>query len=87
MQFRTLELFCRVADHRSFSKAAVDCGLTQSAVSQAISGLEESVGACLIDRSSRPLGLTEAGEIYLCGVRDVILLLLALLLLPLKLHC
>ncbi|MFG0263747.1 MAG: LysR family transcriptional regulator [Rhodopirellula sp. JB055] len=72
LQFRTLELFCRVADLRSFSKAAADCGLTQSAVSQAISGLEESVGASLIDRSSRPLGLTEAGEIYLCGVRDVI---------------
>ena len=67
MQLRTLELFCTIAEHRSFSKAAVLHQLTQSAVSQAMQHLEESVGAELIDRSKRPLILTPAGKTYLGG--------------------
>ncbi len=46
--------------------------ITQSAVSQSISQLEQSIGVQLIDRSTRPLVLTAAGKKYLHGVRDVI---------------
>lgn len=46
--------------------------ITQSAVSQSIAQLEESLGAQLIDRSQRPLVLTVAGETYLRGLRDVL---------------
>ena len=46
--------------------------MTQSAVSQAIQHLEESVGIQLIDRSKRPLVLTPAGKIYLHGVRGML---------------
>lgn len=69
MHLRSLELFCSIAQHRSFSRAAVAHGMTQSAASQAILHLEEEVGAQLIDRSKRPLVLTRAGSVYHEGVR------------------
>ena len=72
MHFRSLELFCTVAEQRSFSAAASTHELTQSAVSQSIQQLEEHVGVQLIDRSKRPLGLTPAGETYLRGVRSLL---------------
>lgn len=46
--------------------------MTQSAASQAIQHLEDSVGVKLIDRSKRPLVLTTEGQLYLSGVRGVI---------------
>ena len=58
-------LFCDVARHHSFSAAAAEHGITQSAASQKIRALEEELGASLFDRSCRPLGLTPAGEILL----------------------
>lgn len=72
MHFRTLELFCTIAEQRSFSKAAAAHRLTQSAVSQSMQQLEESLGVQLIDRSKRPLVLTLAGKTYLRGVRGVL---------------
>lgn len=72
MQLRTFELFCHVADQRSFSKAAEVAGVTQSAVSQSIGHLEDSLGTKLFDRSKRPLKLTQTGQIYLQGVRDMV---------------
>jgi DNA-binding transcriptional LysR family regulator len=72
LNLRTLELFCTIAEQRSFSKAAAVHDLTQSAVSQAVQQLEESLGVQLIDRSKRPLVLTTAGKTYLQGLRGVL---------------
>ncbi len=72
MHVRTLEIFCSVVEERSFSKAAAAHDLTQSAVSQAMQQLEESLGVKLIDRSQRPLGLTAAGETYFKGLRGLL---------------
>lgn len=72
MQLRTLELFCSVAEYRSFSRAASEHALTQSAVSQALHQLEKSLGTPLLDRSHRPLVLTAAGEVYLAGVQKLL---------------
>jgi len=72
MHLRTLELFCSVAEFRSFSRAASEHALTQSAVSQALHQLEKSLGTPLLDRSRRPLDLTAAGEIYLAGVQKLL---------------
>lgn len=72
MHLRSLEIFCSVADERSFSKAGVALGLTQSAVSQSVQHLEESLGVRLIDRSKRPLVLTEAGQAYRRGLRSIL---------------
>lgn len=57
-----VEAFLAVAQHRSFRRAAGELGVTPSAVSQAIRGLEANVGAVLFARTTRSVGLTEAGE-------------------------
>ena len=51
-----------VADERSFTKAAKRLGVTQSALSHAIRGLEEQVGVRLLARTTRSVAPTEAGE-------------------------
>lgn len=60
-----VEAFLSVARHRSFRRAAADLGVTPSAISQAIRGLEARIGAALFARTTRSVGLTEAGERFL----------------------
>ena len=57
-----LEAFLCVAQHRSFRKAAAELGVTPSAISQAVRAVEARVGAALFLRTTRSVGLTEAGE-------------------------
>src|ERR1700732_3586681 len=57
-----VEAFLSVAHHRSFRKAAAELGATPSAISQAVRALEARVGAALFLRTTRSVGLTEAGE-------------------------
>ena len=60
-----VEAFLSVAQHRSFRKAAVELGVTPSAISQAVRALEARVGAALFIRTTRSVGLSEAGERFL----------------------
>src|SRR5262250_2669088 len=60
-----VEAFLTVAQHRSFRKAAAKLAVTPSAISQAIRALERRVGAALFIRTTRSVGLTEAGERFL----------------------
>lgn len=60
-----VEAFLRVAARRSFRQAADDLGLTPSAISQTIRGLEARVGVALFTRTTRSVGLTEAGTRFL----------------------
>ena len=57
--------FLSVARHRNFRRAAAELAVTPSAVSQAIRALEARVGAALFIRTTRSVGLTEAGERFL----------------------
>ena len=57
-----VEAFLSVAQHRSFRRAATELGVTPSAISQAVRALEARVGAALFIRTTRSVGLTEAGE-------------------------
>lgn len=57
-----LELFARIAQAGSFAQAARDLGLTRAAISRRISAIENAVGLALFARSTRSLGLTEAGR-------------------------
>jgi DNA-binding transcriptional LysR family regulator len=57
-----LELFARIAQAGSFAQAARDLGLTRAAVSRRIAAIESAVGLTLFARSTRSLGLTEAGR-------------------------
>src|SRR5499433_436427 len=60
-----VEAFLSVAQHRSFRRAAAELGVTPSAISQAVRALEARVGAVLFIRTTRSVGLTEAGERFL----------------------
>ena len=60
-----VEAFLSVARHRSFRKAAAELGVTPSAISQTVRVLEARVGAALFVRTTRSVGLTEAGERFL----------------------
>jgi DNA-binding transcriptional LysR family regulator len=60
-----VEVFLSVAQHRSFRKAAAELGVTPSAVSQTVRVLEARIGAALFTRTTRSVGLTEAGERFL----------------------
>jgi DNA-binding transcriptional LysR family regulator len=64
-----VEAFLRVAQHRNFRKAAAELGVTPSAISQAVRTLEARVGAVLFIRTTRSVGLTEAGERFLSRAR------------------
>ena len=57
-----VEAFLSVARHRSFRKAASELAVTPSAISQAIRALEARLGAALFIRTTRSVGLSEAGE-------------------------
>ena len=60
-----VEAFLSVARHRNFRKAAAELGVTPSAISQAVRAVEARVGAALFIRTTRSVGLTEAGERFL----------------------
>jgi DNA-binding transcriptional LysR family regulator len=64
-----LEAFLRVAEHHSFRRAAGELGVTPSAVSQAVRSLETHIGATLFIRTTRSVGLTEAGERFLARAK------------------
>ncbi|WP_027530475.1 LysR family transcriptional regulator [Bradyrhizobium sp. WSM3983] len=64
-----VEAFLSVAQHRSFRRAAAELGVTPSAISQAIRALEARVGAVLFLRTTRSVGLTEAGEKFFARAR------------------
>ena len=59
-----LRSFVEVSRRASFTLAATSLHLTQAAVSTQIRVLEESIGLQLLDRSERPLQLTEAGRVF-----------------------
>jgi DNA-binding transcriptional LysR family regulator len=67
-----VEAFLRVAERRSFRQAAADLGVTPSAVSQAVRALEGRVGVALFTRTTRSVGLTEAGERFLERARPAV---------------
>jgi DNA-binding transcriptional LysR family regulator len=60
-----VEAFLSVAQHRSFRKAAAELAVSPSAISQTVRALEARVGAALFIRTTRSVGLTEAGQRFL----------------------
>src|SRR5438105_131445 len=57
-----LNTFVRVAERRSFTRAAADLRMTPSIVSKHVKDLEEALGFTLLNRSTHGVVLTEAGE-------------------------
>ncbi|MFD1694738.1 LysR substrate-binding domain-containing protein [Roseibium aestuarii] len=71
MELSWLEDFAELAAARNFSTAASARHITQPAFSRRIKALENWVGAELIDRSSYPVALTQAGETFLETSREL----------------
>ena len=67
-QLDGLVAFCKVAEHRGFTAAAAALEVSPSALSQAIRTLESRLGVRLLNRTTRSVSLTEAGEAYLSRV-------------------
>jgi len=71
-KLNAIQTFIRVAEAGSFSAAARQNGMKQSAVSQQIAALEEALGVVLLHRTTRSMALTEQGERYLQQVRHLL---------------
>lgn len=67
-EFAELTAFAAVAEHKSFSRAAEHLRVSPSALSQTIRQLEERLGARLLNRTTRSVGLSEAGERLLARI-------------------
>ena len=65
MDIKKLEYFCSVANHMSFSKAAEECRIAQTAMSRIIASMEEELGFQLFYRNRHKVELTAAGKSFL----------------------
>lgn len=74
MKFSSSALTCyvEVCRERGFSQAAEKLAKSQSAVSTQVAQIEKELGITLVDRSKRPLILTEAGRLFLEFARDIL---------------
>jgi len=64
-ELSVLSAFLAVAEERSFTKAARRLGVSPSALSHAVRGLEERIGVRLLSRTTRSVAPTEAGEQFI----------------------
>ena len=64
--------FALVAEHKSFGKAAAKLGVSRSALSHAMRTLEERLGVRLLNRTTRSVAVTEAGERLLTRLRPAL---------------
>jgi DNA-binding transcriptional LysR family regulator len=72
MEVRQLEAFAAVARERSFTRAADALGVVQPAVSQLVRRLEDELGVVLLERTSRSVRPTAAGEAFLPHAQAVL---------------
>src|ERR1700677_162759 len=72
LQIAELAAFAAVAEHRSFTKAAVQVGIALPTMSQTIRSLEERLGVRLFNRTTRSVAVTEAGERLLAEIQPVL---------------
>lgn len=73
-----MQAFVAVADHTGFTAAADNLRMSKAMISKHVQGLERHLGTRLFNRSTRRLGLTEAGAAYLTGCREILEMLAAL---------
>jgi DNA-binding transcriptional LysR family regulator len=71
-QFAELSAFVAVAEHRNFTKAAAQLGISRPALSQTIRSLEERLGVRLFNRTTRSVALTEVGDRLLADAQPVL---------------
>lgn len=72
MELKFLEIFCKVVEERSFSKAAEALFLTQPTISSHIKNLEEELNIKLLDRLGRDVVPTKAGEVLYKYAKEIV---------------
>ncbi len=72
-QFAELNAFVAVAERTNFARAAAHLGIAASTISQTIRSLEERLGMRLLNRTTRSVSLTDAGEKLLARIRPAIM--------------
>jgi len=72
MDFKSLELFVRVAAVGAIGKAGKELGLSRTAASQRIQELETTVGAQLFHRTTRTVSLSFDGEVFLAHAKRIL---------------
>jgi DNA-binding transcriptional LysR family regulator len=70
--FTEMTAFVAIAERSSFAKAAVHLGVSRSALSETIRGLEDKLGVRLLNRTTRSVALTEVGERLLAELRPAL---------------
>ncbi|OYR12415.1 LysR family transcriptional regulator [Brucella grignonensis] len=65
-----LTYFLAIARHRSFSRAAIEIGVSASALSHALKGLESRLGVRLLNRTTKSVTLTAAGETLAAAISE-----------------
>jgi DNA-binding transcriptional LysR family regulator len=70
-EFSELRAFMEVVEHGNFSRAAIYLGIAPSTLSQTIRSLESRLGVRLLQRTTRSVSVTEAGEHLLARIRPV----------------
>lgn len=71
-QFSVLQAFCRVVETGSFSAAAAERNISHSVMSKQVRHLETTLGTQLLNRTTRKLALTEAGQTYYERARRIL---------------
>lgn len=71
-QLQAMRVFLKVVELKSFSLAGEQLGISRPAVTRSIAMLEEHFNVRLLHRSTHNVSVTEAGEAYVDGVRDVL---------------
>ena len=71
MDLIKLKYFISAAEVLNFSKAAENCNITQTAIGKYINKLENEIGCTLFYRTNKGVSLTEAGEKFYAGVKEI----------------
>ncbi|MDO5786083.1 MAG: LysR family transcriptional regulator [Eubacteriales bacterium] len=72
MNINQLKYFIAVAEYKSFTKAANQYYISQTAITQQIRALEDTMEVQLIDRTKRPITLTPAGNVFLKEAKAIL---------------
>jgi len=72
MDIIQLRSFLKIAEHRNFTRAAAECGVSQPALSQQMARLEAEIGCPVFERQGRQVRLTEAGELLYRKAQQIV---------------
>ncbi len=72
MDLNDIQIFCKAAESKNFTEASINIGMTPSAVSKAVSRLEQKLNIKLFERSTRSMRLTEEGKSYYSVCKEAV---------------